>query len=101
MKHLKFPLAPLLPSIAIYTAKPDLISRNAEAEADEKTAYPIPGDLSKDTPIPISYALEMYADICLELNKKEEAGEVIGQLRDEVDKIRAAYWDHRLKAISI
>lgn len=92
MKHLKSPLAPLLPSIAAYTAKPNLSLNDTDLPI-------IPGELSKDTPVPISYALEFYAEILLEQNRKEEAGEVFGQLRDEVDKIRGAYWDHRLKAI--
>ena len=94
MKHLKAPLKPLLPSIAIYTARPDIIT------SDDRSAYPVPGELSKDTPVPISYALELYAEILLEQDKTKEAGEVFVELRDGVDRIRAGYWDHRLKAIS-
>ena len=100
MKHLKSPLTPLLPSIAIYAALPLPDGTLPIPDSDANTTYPIPVGLSNDTPVPISYALELYAEILLEQNQKKEAGEVFGQLRDEVDKIRAAYWDHRLKAIS-
>lgn len=58
----------------------------------------MPSDpLPKDTPLPISYALELYAESLLEQDKKKEAGEVFAQLGDEVDRIRASYWDHRRK----
>jgi protein farnesyltransferase/geranylgeranyltransferase type-1 subunit alpha len=53
--------------------------------------------LPNDTPLPISYALEFYAEALLEQGKKEEAGEVFVQLRDEVDRMRGTYWDHRRK----
>lgn len=94
MKHLKLPLSPLLPSITIYTNHPS-------SDSDTSTStFPIRSEpLSNDTPVPISYALEMYAEILLEQGKKEEAGQVFEDLRDGVDRIRAAYWDHRLSSI--
>jgi protein farnesyltransferase/geranylgeranyltransferase type-1 subunit alpha len=53
--------------------------------------------LPNDTPLPISYALEFHAEALLEQGKKEEAGEVFVQLRDEFDRMRGTYWDHRRK----
>jgi len=89
LKHLKKPYTPLLPAIAIYTGK-DIPS--------DSTSLPLPCDpLPKDTPLPISYALEFYAECLLEQNKKDEAAEVFAQLGNEVDRIRASYWDYRRK----
>lgn len=89
LKHLKKPYTPLLPAIAIYTGK-DIPS--------DSTSLPLPCDpLPKDTPLPISYALEFYAECLLEQNKKDQAAEVFAQLGNEVDRIRASYWDYRRK----
>lgn len=90
LKHLKKPYTSILPAIAIYTDKP--------ISTDSSSTLPMPSDpLPNDTPLPISYALEFYAESLLEQNKKEEAAEVFAQLGDEVDRIRASYWDYRRK----
>ena len=90
LKHLKKPYTSILPAIAIYTDK--IIS------TDSSSTLPMPSDpLPKDTPLPISYALEFYADSLLEQSKREEAAEVFAQLGHEVDRIRASYWNYRRK----
>lgn len=95
MKHLKLPLTPLLPAIATYTSRLDLVSPS------DTTTLPMPQEpLPADTPLPISYALELWAEILVEQGKTEEARKVYAQLRDEADRMRAAYWDHRLRAIA-
>ena len=87
LKHLNKPYTPLIPAIAIYTGK-DIVS---ESSGD----LPMPSDpLPGDTPLPISYALEFYAEALLEQSKKAEAAEVFAQLGNEVDRIRASYWDY-------
>jgi protein farnesyltransferase/geranylgeranyltransferase type-1 subunit alpha len=96
LKHLKKPYTPLLPAIAIYTGK-DLTLPPSESEK----SLPMPSDpLPRDTPLPISHALEFYAECLLEQGQKKEAGDVFSQLRDEVDRIRASYWDYRRKECS-
>jgi protein farnesyltransferase/geranylgeranyltransferase type-1 subunit alpha len=88
LKHLKKPYTSILPAITIYTDKP--------ISTDSASTLPMPSDpLPKDTPLPISYALELYAESLLEQNKNEEAAEVFAQLGGEVDRIRASYWDYR------
>jgi protein farnesyltransferase/geranylgeranyltransferase type-1 subunit alpha len=90
IKHLKLSYTPLLPAIFAYTGRDDIPTTS--------TALPMPSDpLPQDTPLPISYALEFYAEALLEQGKKGEAGQVFAQLRDEVDRIRASYWDYRRK----
>ena len=90
LKHLKKPYTPLLSSIAVYTAK-DIVS---ESSGD----LPMSSDpLPQDTPLPISYALEFYAEALLEQSKKADAAEIFAQLGNEVDRIRASYWDYRRK----
>jgi len=90
LKHLNKPYTALLPSIAVYTGK-DIVS---ESSSD----MPMPSDpLPNDTPLPISYALEFYAEALLEQSKKAEAAEIFAQLGKEVDRIRASYWDYRRK----
>ena len=90
LKHLKKPHTSILPAIAIYTDK--------NISTDSSSTLPMPSDpLPRDTPLPISYALEFYAESLLEQSKKEEAAEVFAQLGGEVDRIRASYWDYRRK----
>jgi protein farnesyltransferase/geranylgeranyltransferase type-1 subunit alpha len=90
LKHLKKPYTSILPAIAIYTDK--------SISTDSSSTLPMPSDpLPNDTPLPISYALEFYAESLLEQSKKEEAAEVFAQLGGEVDRIRASYWDYRRK----
>jgi protein farnesyltransferase/geranylgeranyltransferase type-1 subunit alpha len=90
LKHLKKPYTSILPAIEIYTDK--------SISTDSSSTLPMPSDpLPNDTPLPISYALEFYAESLLEKTKKEEAGEVFAQLGGEVDRIRASYWDYRRK----
>lgn len=95
MKHLKLPLTPLLPAIATYTGRSDLVSPS------DPTPLPMPQEsLPADTPLPISHALELWAEILVEQEQKDEAAKVYIQLRDEVDRMRAAYWDHRRRAVA-
>jgi protein farnesyltransferase/geranylgeranyltransferase type-1 subunit alpha len=90
LKHLKKTYTSLLPAVAIYTGK--------ELPSDPSITLPMPSDpLPKDTPLPISYALEFYAESLLEQGKKSEAAEVFAQLGNEVDRIRASFWDYRRK----
>lgn len=53
--------------------------------------------LPKDTPLPISYALEFYAEASLEQGEKKEAAIVFERLGGEVDRMRASYWYYRRK----
>lgn len=90
LKHLNKPYTPLIPAIAVYTGK-DIVSESSGG-------LPMPSDqLPQDTPLPISYALEFYAEALLEQSKKAEAAEIFAQLGNEVDRIRASYWDYRRK----
>jgi protein farnesyltransferase/geranylgeranyltransferase type-1 subunit alpha len=90
LKHLKKPYTPLLPAIAIYTGK--------DITSDSSDGLPMPADpLPKDTPLPISYALEFYAEALLEQSKKDQAAEIFAQLGNEVDRMRASYWGYRRK----
>jgi protein farnesyltransferase/geranylgeranyltransferase type-1 subunit alpha len=90
LKHLNKPYTSLLPAISIYTDK--------DLAFDSSSSLSMPSEaLPNDTPLPISHALEFYAEALLEQKKKEEAAEVFAQLGNEVDRIRASYWDYRRK----
>ncbi|WOO81600.1 Protein farnesyltransferase/geranylgeranyltransferase type-1 subunit alpha [Vanrija pseudolonga] len=53
------------------------------------------GPLSVDTPLPVPLALEFLADTLAEGGQLADASAVFGQLASEVDRMRAAYWEHR------
>ncbi|ORY35543.1 hypothetical protein BCR39DRAFT_510606 [Naematelia encephala] len=92
LKHLNQPFTPLLPAIQTYTGHGSTPVKDF--------SYPIPLDpLSRDTPLPISHALEFLADALAEQGKTEEAAEVFKQLGQEVDRMRAGYWDYRKQQI--
>ena len=56
--------------------------------------------LAADTPTPISFALEFYADALVEQGRLGDADAVFRELGDEVDRMRAGYWEYRRRACS-
>ncbi len=92
LTFLKQPLSPLLPVILPYTT--GTAARIPEIEA--RPEIPHPSDpLPKDTPLPISHALEYLADCLVEQRQIAEAKEVFEELRQRYDRIRAGYWSFR------
>lgn len=88
------PFHPLLPAVEPYATRPDdhLTARPSSTDF----AYPLPSDpLPKDTPLPISHALEFVADARAEQGNKVEAAELFADLGAKYDRMRAAYWDFR------
>jgi protein farnesyltransferase/geranylgeranyltransferase type-1 subunit alpha len=51
--------------------------------------------VAADTPTPISYALEFYADALVQEGKLGDAEAVFRELGEEVDRMRAGYWEYR------
>jgi len=90
LNHMKSPYTPLLPSIIPYTGSESIESTPEDYE------NPLPQDpLPKDTPLPISHALEFVADALVEQGKTTEAAEIFTDLGEKYDRIRLAYWSHR------
>ena len=96
LKHLKLPMAPLLPAILPYTAREGI----AAIAQSSDPSLPLPSDpLPPDTPLPISHALEYLADTLVQEGKGEQAREVYEELGSTYDRMRAAYWHHRAASV--
>ncbi|WVQ82133.1 hypothetical protein IAT38_004261 [Cryptococcus sp. DSM 104549] len=92
LKHYKLPLSPLIPAISPYTARPSATLPSPPESFD----FPLPSDpLPKDTPLPVSLALEYLGDSLIEQNQETEAGAVFGELSTTYDRMRAGYWEYR------
>ncbi|RXK41121.1 protein farnesyltransferase/geranylgeranyltransferase type-1 subunit alpha [Tremella mesenterica] len=93
LKYLKKPLTPLLPAILPYTEREDVT-----ITAKEETNLPMPSNpLPRDTPLPISYALEFLAESYQEQGLSIEAAAVYTELSEKYDRMRSAYWAYRAK----
>lgn len=91
-------MAPLLPAILPYTAR-DGIAAIAESTDED---LPLPSEpLPRDTPLPISHALEYLADTLVEEGKPDQAREILTELSEKYDRMRAVYWGFRASRASV
>ena len=92
LRHLQLSLTPLLSAIIPYTAgttiKQGLKSASSEYPAP---SYPLP----IDTPLPVSLALEFFADALIEQGHMNDAAVIFAELSHQYDRMRAGYWEYR------
>jgi protein farnesyltransferase/geranylgeranyltransferase type-1 subunit alpha len=99
LKHLNQPYTPVLPSILCYTATS---GDTQSSSSPEDHIYPLrTTPLTKDTPLPISHALEFVADALVEQGKTADAAEIFEDLGNKYDRIRLAYWQHRKRECEV
>lgn len=100
LKHFHLPSTPFLPTFIPYlTSSTSIPSTSLPPAADASSPLPLAKDpLPADTPTPISFALEFYAEAMVEQGRTGDAEGVFRELGEEVDRMRAGYWEYRRRA---